>query len=317
MKKIIACLAMLTILTSMTSCGTSGNSSDSSAATSASATSSASTAAEATGASNASKADTTTSVAGNTSNNTPVNANDNEKTEPATESENNGTPLVRTEFNLIAGIWYEEGVLDSRTLTIDADGSYELAYRGGGKEYGNIKVEVQDIDGTHSNTWYKFCSGDTEWASFRLAARENDSPVLCSGFDENSLVFALGGGNGTEEVGNQDSSRDMFLGTWSCGKTYVSIVSNGGNSYNVEVKMIKDASESRYWTYPCTYDETSGTLVCNGTGSSVNSICSVDGKESTEQIFSNGSASFCLDGNGYLIWNVDSEPENNGMTFTK
>lgn len=213
MKKITACLAMLTILTAMTSCGTSGNSSDSSATTSASATSFASIAAETTGASNASKADTTTSAAGNTSNNTPVNANDNEKTEPATESENNGTPLVRTEFNLIAGIWYEEGVLDSRTLTIDADGSYELAYRGGGKEYGNIKVEVQDIDGTHSNTWYKFYSGDTEWASFRLAARENDSPVLCSGFDENSLVFALGGGNGTDSSATQPNEYGFYTVT--------------------------------------------------------------------------------------------------------
>lgn len=312
MKKIVACLAMLTFLSAMTSCGVTETASDSSSTrpTSPSASTSA-TATENT------KSDKTTVAAGTSANNDTDNSNSSENSAVTAGTENNGTPLTKTDFNLIAGKWYEENALDSRTLTIDADGSYELAYRGGGKQCGKIKIEIQDLDGTNSNTWYTFYNGDTKWESFRLKSREGSSPVLCSGFDDTSLVFVLNGENGGETAGNNALSADSFLGTWSVGRCYININSSGGNSYSVDVKWASSAAESRYWTYPCVYDESTGTLVCNGTGSSVNSVFTEDGTETTEQIFTNGSASFAIDNNGYLVWNDYTEPENNGMTLMR
>lgn len=119
------------------------------------------------------------------------------------------------------------------------------------------------------------------------------------------------------DAGDHDLSPDDFLGTWSSGRCYVNINSSGGNSYSVDVKWSSSAAESRYWTYPCIYDENTGTLVCNGTGSSVNSIYTEDGTETTEQIYTNGSAAFCLDNDRCLVWNDYTEPENNGMTFIR
>lgn len=71
----------------------------------------------------------------------------------------------------IAGSWHEEGGLDARTLTINGDGTYELAYRGGGTSYGLVKVAwEQHPDGTYS-PWYNFYASDgTFWESF---AKEN------------------------------------------------------------------------------------------------------------------------------------------------
>ena len=183
MKKIVACIAMLTMLSAMTSCGITENVSDSSSAKHASTTAQASA-----GTTENTKEDKTTSAAVTSANNDPDNSDHSENIVVTTETENNAAPLTRTEFNLIAGIWYEENALDARTLTIDADGSYVLAYRGGGKEYGSIKIEIQDLDGTNPNTWYTFYNGDTKWESFRLTSREGGSPALCSGFDDTSLV---------------------------------------------------------------------------------------------------------------------------------
>lgn len=312
MKKIVACIAMLTMLSAMTSCGITENVSDSSSAKHASTTAQASA-----GTTENTKEDKTTSAAVTSANNDPDNSDHSENIVVTTETENNAAPLTRTEFNLIAGIWYEENALDARTLTIDADGSYVLAYRGGGKEYGSIKIEIQDLDGTNPNTWYTFYNGDTKWESFRLTSREGGSPALCSGFDDTSLVFSLDGGSGEGDAGDHDLSPDDFLGTWSSGRCYVNINSSGGNSYSVDVKWSSSAAESRYWTYPCIYDENTGTLVCNGTGSSVSSIYTEDGTETTEQIYTNGSAAFCLDNDRCLVWNDYTEPENNGMTFIR
>lgn len=60
----------------------------------------------------------------------------------------------------IIGTWYEADVLDSRTLTIKEDGTFELAYRGGGAQYGTVKAETaQNPDGS-AVIWYNLYESD-------------------------------------------------------------------------------------------------------------------------------------------------------------
>ena len=43
---------------------------------------------------------------------------------------NQNDTVVDSSIQGIVGTWFEDGVLDPRTLTIKADGTYELAYKG-------------------------------------------------------------------------------------------------------------------------------------------------------------------------------------------
>ena len=153
MKKIIYGLAILTMLSATVSCGRipSDNGDVSSKITFS--TTAASTIA-------ASTESQTASDTANAMDNAPKAGNKPDKNDAESLESSGASPINKSDYMLVIGTWYEESALDSRTLTIDADGSYELAYRGGGKECGKIEIEIQDLDGTHSNTWYCFFKAD-------------------------------------------------------------------------------------------------------------------------------------------------------------
>ena len=62
------------------------------------------------------------------------------------------TAGVQADIQNIIGIWNEADVLDSRTLTVNADGTYELAYRGGGKQYGTVTVSTGQTANISANS---------------------------------------------------------------------------------------------------------------------------------------------------------------------
>ena len=68
----------------------------------------------------------------------------------------------------IVGIWNETDVPDSRTLTVNADGTYQLAYKGGSAQNGTVKAETaQNPDGS-SYIWYNFYETDGKlWEGFQ------------------------------------------------------------------------------------------------------------------------------------------------------
>ncbi|NLG04149.1 MAG: hypothetical protein GX567_10025, partial [Clostridia bacterium] len=107
MKKLVSCIAVLAMAASMASCGKA----DSSSSSASSGTDTASVTTEATA--EAQPSDTTAA---------------DDKTTIIAES---GSKNVNSEdIKPVAGTWYEENALDPRVLTINGDGSFELAYRG-------------------------------------------------------------------------------------------------------------------------------------------------------------------------------------------
>ena len=272
------------------------------------------------------KAAVTTTTAATASENTSTTAAkaDNKKAEnsegstTAASDENTGaSPVTKTDYMQIAGVWYEENVLDTRALTIDGDGTYRLAYRGGGSEYGKIEIERQVLGADDvTNIWYCFYREDgTLWESFRLTARENMSPALVSGFDSSASVFGLADGDATGEPDATLAAVKRFMGNWSCGRCYISISSNGDGTYNADVKWSSSAAEGSAWTYICTYDTENDALVCNGTGVNVDYVYTEDGQSSYTENYNNGSAMFYTDNNANLLWHDYYANVADGMEF--
>ncbi len=67
-----------------------------------------------------------------------------------------GQMLTAGNINELVGIWYEADVLDSRTLTIDANGNWTLEYRGGGALYGTVEITEEEMPDETINYWYTF-----------------------------------------------------------------------------------------------------------------------------------------------------------------
>ncbi len=67
----------------------------------------------------------------------------------------------------IVGVWNETDVLDSRTLTVKTDGTYELEYRGGGVSTGTIKLEYEEYENGQKVAWFNFYEEDGNlWEGF-------------------------------------------------------------------------------------------------------------------------------------------------------
>jgi len=312
MKKMISCIAILTMLVSMVSCGNTDNSGTTEIVSKVSAT----TSAAITTTADTSKEEKTT-AANAKSDNKKAESNGNSTTVVADENIG-ASPVTKTDYMQIAGVWYEENVLDTRALTIDGDGTYKLSYRGGGSEYGNIQIERQVLGADDvTNIWYCFYREDgTLWESFRLTARENMSPALVSGFDNTASVFGLGDGDSSGEPDNSLAAVKRFMGNWSCGRCYISISSNGDGTYNADIKWSSSAAEGSAWTYICTYDAENDALVCSGSGVNVDYVYTEDGQSSHTENYNNGSAMFYTDNNGNLLWHDYYANVADEMVFT-
>ncbi|HRR76193.1 MAG TPA: hypothetical protein P5191_05180 [Ruminococcus sp.] len=144
MKRSVPCLAALAALAVITSCGKSdsGQSSTASGYDAAAVTTEAGTETQ--------SADTTA-------------AND-QITIIAENEKNSGNS---EDIKPIAGTWYEENALDPRVLTISGDGSFELAYRGGGARLGTVKLEsTETTDGSTQECYNLYQNEGELYASF-------------------------------------------------------------------------------------------------------------------------------------------------------
>ena len=309
MKKTFIIIAMTGILAAMTGCGNTGDTrSENPIPTKAAVTTTAA----------ASASENTSTTAAKTDNKKADNEKSESSTTAASDENTGASPVTKTDYMQIAGVWYEENVLDTRALTIDGDGTYRLAYRGGGSEYGNIKIERQVLGADDVvNIWYCFYKNDgTLWESFRLTERGNMSPALVSGFDSSSSVFGLADGDATGEPDATLAAVKRFMGNWSCGRCYISISSNGDGTYNADVKWSSSAAEGSAWTYICTYDAENDALVCNGTGVNVDYVYTEDGQSSYTENYNNGSAMFYTDNDANLLWHDYYGNVADGMLFT-
>lgn len=225
--------------------------------------------------------------------------------------------------DVIAGIWYETDVLDSRTLTVNNDGSYELAYRGGGAAYGTVSVETDD------NGAVKYCfyeEDGTLWATFNCNERasdlysEDDGGIHFVGsefIDENEDSFDTLNDYEDAEFLHETSEgveAAFYEGFWSCDRCAITIVAAENDEYNVYIAWGSSAYETSEWQYTCTYDEYTATLVCDGTGIMEDVVYGDDGAEERTEVYTDGTAAFIMR-EGTLTWLDQKEKAGDGMVF--
>ncbi|MBQ7514795.1 MAG: hypothetical protein IJS96_00815 [Schwartzia sp.] len=213
----------------------------------------------------------------------------------------------------IVGQWYEAGAIDSRSLTIHADGTYKLTYREGGAAYGTVKVMYEEHPDGSRSPWYGFLEKDgTMWAAFAKpeAGEIND---LWSGQD-GAMHFVRGQGHDFRQTREGVKAAD-YLGVWGCGR-YTVVIEKEDGRYHVSISWAGSAATGARWDYRCTYDEESALLVCSGGGIRENYEFSEDGAETLTEVYLDGHGTFAMR-EGVLTWQDKKENAGESIVFRK
>ena len=148
------------------------------------------------------------------------------------------------------------------------------------------------------------------------------SLVLAACASQGSSQSAESSGAASTSTSSQDSSSvsqgaESYVGTWVSGRASLEI-SVVDDHYKCAVTWGSSAAESSQWDYePCLYDGAS--LICEGLGVKKNAVYNEDGSvKSSEEEFSDGSASFSIGGDGKLTW-IDFKvyPEEDSLVFER
>lgn len=202
----------------------------------------------------------------------------------------------------IVGTWNEVNV-DPRILTVSEDGNYTLD-----EEKGTVTVDYEEHpDGTKS-VWYTFTKDDGEvWASFAKDEENEVQNDLWSGQD-GEMHFMR---DGIDEK----LTADDYFHTWSNGRCYITF-EKVKKVYVASVSWSSSVSESTQWTYNCTFDEETSSMVCKKGATCVEVTYTESGKEKTKVIYKDGSGSFSIK-SGTLRWTDDKENAGADMNFVQ
>ncbi|MCR4649370.1 MAG: hypothetical protein K5776_09880 [Lachnospiraceae bacterium] len=217
-----------------------------------------------------------------------------------------------TEYGIysIIGVYGEADTIDGRTLTIEEDGSYTLAYKGGGAQYGTVAVTEEETPDGNINYWFTFTDDAGEvWESFSMQEGVGVQTDLYSGQD-GSLHFVLL----DETATGNDEVFDKFFGAWGYERCGITIEQRGEEAV-VVVSWSNGAAESYEWTYFCTYNADEYTLE-SYSGQQVLYSHDYDTDEDTVTVVNEeAKANFYINGKGRLIWEDLDENSADGMEF--
>ena len=107
-----------------------------------------------------------------------------------------------------------------------------------------------------------------------------------------------------------------YTGVWQCDRCSIT-VTEGADGFLCEVSWASSASETTEWEYYCDYDDIFHSLVCDEGGVNRDLVYDEDGNEEIFEYYNDGTASFVINEDGYLIWFDDVEDYGNGMEFEK
>ena len=108
---------------------------------------------------------------------------------------------------------------------------------------------------------------------------------------------------------------ESYLHTWICDRCSIEI-KKSKKVYVATITWGSSAFETSFWTYPCTFDKKTTSLVCKGGAVHKDVTYSDDGKEKTKIIYKDGSGSFKIV-SGTLRWTDDKENSGDGMCFVE
>ena len=222
---------------------------------------------------------------------------------------------IDTSVQGIIGTWHEADVLDSRTLIVKPDYTYELSYKGGGTAYGTVRVTAEEHPDGSYTPWYMFEESDGKlWAGF--AKNDLDGTLqteLWSGQD-GAMHFVRPEKQGNYGNGEGVSPKD-YLGVWACGRCTI-VINQQDNAYIADITWANSAAEHRVWTYNCRYDKDNAILVCPGNAICTDCIVYENGKENDITAYSDGSCEFVMR-EGILRWHDFKENAGDEMDFRR
>ena len=228
------------------------------------------------------------------------------------DSELEGQMLTPGNTSELVGVWYETDCLDSRTLTISPDETFELVFPGGGALRGHIEITEETNPDDTVSYWYTFYDeGGDVWESLAIPDEGivDDLYFGQSGDPHFVSEASLGIKPGADfpSSGNGVTSDD-FIGTWQNERTTITI-EEGADGILATVVWADSATVSNVWEYYCDFDGSSETLECPGTGRHYTSDMG-SGTEEITEIYTDGSASFEL--NYGALWWFDEKSELGG-----
>ena len=130
-----------------------------------------------------------------------------------TTDQNGNVTSASADLKDIAGTWNEADTLDSRTLTIKADGSYSLAFKGSGTQNGTVKLEASENPDGSKVFWYNFYDAEGKiWTGFR----KSDSPQndLYSGQD-GAMHFVRAAAAAAQNTSSGETDIRNLVGEWN------------------------------------------------------------------------------------------------------
>ena len=208
----------------------------------------------------------------------------------------------KNDISGIVGTWNEVSVFP-RVLTVHEDSTYTLDEEGG-----KVTVDYEEHPDGSKSVWYTFTTNEGEfWTSF---AKDEDNEVqndLWSGQD-GEMHFMR---DGIDE----HLTADSYLHVWSCGRCYITCEKQK-KGYIASVSWSNSASESTQWTYNCTFDEKSSSMVCKKGATRAEVSYSASGKEKSKIAYKDGSGTFTIK-SGTLRWTDDKENAGADMYFVR
>lgn len=167
---------------------------------------------------------------------------------------------------------------------------------------GSVTRDINLMSGTHSYAESLITIPNGTQVNYYLLPSDANWCVVNYqnkiGYVESKYIKAIEKYNMADESSIGQHSGDDFLGTWSVGRIYITIVKSGAG-YEASVKWSSSAAESTNWTYSCEFN---GEYLDSTNGRCVDSIYDENGNESATIRYTNGCAHFRLNGNGNLIW---------------
>ena len=200
-----------------------------------------------------------------------------------------------SELKGIIGTWNEVSVFP-RTLTVNKDGTYTLDSEE--NEKGTVTIDYEEHPDGSKSAWYTFTKDDGEfWASFAKDEESETQNDLWSGQD-GEMHFMR---DGIDEK----LTADDYLHVWSSGRCYITFEKQK-KGYVASVSWSSSASESSQWTYNCTFDKKTSSMVCKKGAMRADVSYSESRKETSKVIYKDGSGSFVIK-SGTLRWIDDKE----------
>ncbi|MBP3874511.1 MAG: hypothetical protein J6E41_02245 [Lachnospiraceae bacterium] len=118
------------------------------------------------------------------------------------------------------------------------------------------------------------------------------------------------------EAQNEIADGSQYVGSYACGRAFLEI-ERVDSQYIASVVWGNSASETVEWTYPCTYDTASKSLLCDGKGFKTTTSFNEDGEIASQTIdTTDESAQFSFDGRN-LTWEDADEDAGKDMLFEK